>query len=149
MEWIVSFAASWILFVFLVDLKKLKVNIWCGILSILFQMSVDIIYINHGYYKITNPVVPVFGSSLFFMLGPVFVIGILLAQFHPSKKWMRLLYVLLLSIFGDFEEHFLTMRNALVYTNWSFAASAVINLIVMVALSWFAIVILKRGEAVN
>jgi hypothetical protein len=149
MEWIVSFVAAWVLFIFLVDLKKLKVNVWCGILSILLQMAIDIVYIHHGYYKITNPVISVFGSSIFYMFGPVLAIGILLAQFHPSKRWMQILYVIALSVFGDFQEHLLTIRHALVYLNWSFAASAVINLIIMITLSWFTVVVLKRGEAIK
>lgn len=149
MEWIVRFVAVWLLLIFLIDLKKLKVNVWCGFFSIALQIAIDSINIGHEYYKVTNPVISIFGSSLFFMLGPVFVIGVLLAQFHPSKTWMQILYVILLSGIYDFEEYLLIKRHALVYIHWDLLASAIINLLIMITLSWFTIVVLKRGELIK
>lgn len=149
MEWIVRFVAVWLLFILLVDLKRLKTNIFCGLFSIALQTAIDTVYISHGYYKITDPVISIFGSSLFFIIGPVLVIGILLAQFHPTKKWMQLLYVILLSGINDIEELLLIYRKALVYINWDLLASAVINLIIMICLSWFTVLFLKRGEALK
>lgn len=145
MEWIVRFVGVWTLFFLLVDWKELKVNIWCGIFSMFLQTAVDGLYIKHGFYKISDPVIEVFGSSLFFLMGPAFVIAILIAQFQPSKRWAQILYVILLSAVYDFEEFLLLVRKELVYVNWSFITSVIFNLILMMSLSWFAIVVLKRG----
>lgn len=145
MEWVVRFVAIWTIFFFLVDWKELKVNIWCGIFSIALQLSVDTVFIFNGYYNIPNPMISVFGSSLFFILGPVFVVGILISQYQPSKRWAQVLYVILLSLVYDFEEFLLIIRKALIYTNWSLITSIGYNLILMMSLSWFSIVVLKRG----
>ncbi|MCX7749612.1 MAG: hypothetical protein N2645_22370 [Clostridia bacterium] len=147
MEWIVRFTAVWILFFLLIDWKELKVNIWCGLFSIVLQTAVDGIYIANHFYTVTEPIISVFGSSLFFILGPVFVIGVLISQYHPHKRWMQVLYVVLLSGVYDFEEYLLVIRKALVYTNWTYLSSVVFNLLLMMTLSWFSVIVLKRGQS--
>jgi hypothetical protein len=117
MEWVVRFIAIWTIFFFLVDWKELKVNIWCGVFAAILQTLVDAVFIANGYYKIPNPIINIFGSSLFFILGPAFVVAILLSQYQPGKRWMQVLYVILLSFVYDFEEFLLTIRKALIYTN--------------------------------
>ena len=42
MEWVIVFIANWILFFLLVDWKKLKLNIWCGILAVAQQYAEDV-----------------------------------------------------------------------------------------------------------
>jgi hypothetical protein len=86
MERIIRFIAIWIIFFFLVDWKELKINIWCGVFTIVLQMIIDTIFIKNGFYKIEEPIISIWGSSLFFMLGPVFVVAILLSQFQPHKR---------------------------------------------------------------
>jgi hypothetical protein len=145
MEWVIRFVAVWILFFLLVDWKELKINIWCGLFSLVLQTVVDGLYIKHGFYKIEEPIIEVFGSSLFFLLGPVFVIAILIAQFHPSKRWAQIVYVIVLSGVYDFEEFLLLVRKELFYIHWDFVTSIVFNLLLMITLSWFSMVVLKRG----
>lgn len=145
MEWIVRFIAVWILFFLLIDWKELKINIWCGVFSIILQLSMDTVFISNGFYKIGNPIVDILGSSLFFVLGPVFVVAILLSQFQPSKRGFQVIYVILLALIFDLEEYLLTIREEVIYINWNFLSSSIINFILMMSLSWFSIIVLKRG----
>lgn len=149
MEWIVIFIVSWLLFIFLVDLKQIKVNIWSGLLAAILQLSVDTQAMSHKLYKINEPVINVFGSSLFFMLGPVLVIALLLAQFHPEKRWMTVLNVFILSGLYSLQELFLISRESLVYTNWHIIDSITVNTVVMAVLSWFSIIILDKTWGVR
>ncbi|MDQ2085567.1 CBO0543 family protein [Herbivorax sp. ANBcel31] len=146
MEWIIRFTAVWILFLVIIDWKELKINIWSGVFSIVLQIAMDTVFINNGFYKIENPVISIWGSSLFFIIGPVFVIGVLISQYQPSKRWAQILYVFLLAVVYDFEEYLLTIRKELIYTNWNFLSSVIINFILMMSISWFSIVVLKRGR---
>ncbi|WP_035571064.1 hypothetical protein, partial [Halonatronum saccharophilum] len=97
MEWIIVFIKSWILLYLLVDLKRLKVNIWCGVLAVALQIAIDTRAISRGWYHINRKGISILGSSLFFTLGPVLVIGILMAQYHPRKRWLRIVNVFVIS----------------------------------------------------
>jgi hypothetical protein len=79
------------------------------------------------------------------MLGPVFVVAILLSQFQPHKRWLQITYVFIFSGVYDFEEYLLILREKLIYSNWTLLTSIVFNLILMMSLSWLSIVVLKRG----
>ncbi|TYQ17978.1 UNVERIFIED_CONTAM: hypothetical protein Cloal_0373 [Acetivibrio alkalicellulosi] len=146
MEWIIRFTAVWILLLLLIDWSEFKINVWSGVFSIALQIAMDTVFIHNNFYKIENPVISIWGSSLFFIIGPVFVIGVLISQYQPSKRWAQILYVFLLAVVYDFEEYLLTVRNELTYTNWNLTSSIIINFILMMSISWFAIVILKRGR---
>ena len=146
MEWIILFIVSWVLFLLLVKWKELRLNIWGGILAVLYQLFVDTTSISHGLYKINNAVVNLWGSSLLFVFGPVFTVGVLLAQLHPHKRFLRILNVVVLTALYSLQELLLLIRGNVVYTNWSYTSSVFENITVMVALSWFAIVVLNKNK---
>jgi hypothetical protein len=148
MEWIILFITSWIILFFLVDWKRIKVNIWCGITAITLQKLVDYQAINNGWYSISRPIIDIAGSSLLFIVGPVLTIGVLLAQYHPTKKWMIVLNVFVLTALYSAMEYLLMVRGALNYLNWEFSHSVVVNFLAMVLFSWFTMVLLKKkGES--
>ncbi len=146
MEWIILFVVSWILLILLVDLKELKKNIWCGLTAVSMQLMVDTNAMTHKLYSVENPVVHISGSSLLFVLGPVFVIGVLLSQFQPMKRWKAVLYVVVLTALYSIQELFLTIRKVLIYHNWHFVDSLVVNLSAIIVISWVSIVVVKKGS---
>jgi hypothetical protein len=146
MEWIILFLICWILFISLVDLKTLKINIWCGIMAVLLQLSIDSQAITHGFYRINNPVISILGSSGLFVFGPVFTIGVLFAQFHPVNKWMRIINVLVIAGIFSIQELFLISRHVLVYLSWHYIDSITVNICAIIILSWFSIVILYKRK---
>lgn len=146
MDWIILFLASWILFLILVDWRDLKTNIWCGVFAIVLQLSIDTHAMNHNTYDINNPGISILGSSFFFVFGPVFTIGVLIAQFHPSKKWMMIVNILVLTFLYSLEEYFLLLRGNLSYMNWHHVDSIIVNTSAMVALSWFSLVVLNKNR---
>ncbi|MCX7749617.1 MAG: hypothetical protein N2645_22400 [Clostridia bacterium] len=146
MDWIILFLVSWGLFIFLIDWKQLKVNIWSGILAVICQFSIDFQAINHGYYYVKNRVATVWNSSAFFVLGPVLVMGILIAQYYPCKRWAQIGSVFMFAILYSAQEYLLVSRKDVVYINWHYVDSLTVNLGVMIILAWFSIVVLKKGE---
>lgn len=146
MEWSVLFVINWVLFFLLVDWKTLKINIWAGFFTAFIQMFVDSQFISHKLYVIHNPVIDILGSSLFFQAGPVFVIGVMFAQYHPVKKWAVILNVPVVSTIFSIEEYLLVKSNALEYTNWHQIDSIGVNIAAIGLLSWFCIVILGKGK---
>jgi hypothetical protein len=148
MGWLIVFIISWILFVLTVDWKRLKINVWCGLLAVVMQLTVDCIGIKYGLYVILNPIISIFNSSAFFTLGPVFTVGTLLAQYHPLKrKWAVIAYVLAITALYSIQELLLLNLGDLKYLKWSIFDSLVVNIGAMLCLSWFSIVILKkRGD---
>lgn len=145
MEWLIRFIAVWIIFVVLIDWKELKVNIWCGLLSVCLQLAVDSFLISNGFYKIQNPIISIWGSSVFFVFGPVVVVSVLISQFMPEKRWARIVNIIALTTIYSCEELLLVLRKALIYTNWHLVYSIAVNAIIMITLSWFSMVVLKRG----
>lgn len=144
MEWIILFLVSWIILFLLVEWKKFKFNMWCGLLAVAFQFIIDSTAMEHKLYEIKNPILHIMGSSVFFGFGPVFVIGTLLAQYQPAKRWMAVLHVIVLICLYSVEELLLLSRQVLLYTNWHFPDSMFLNLISMTALSWFSLIVLNR-----
>jgi len=144
MEWVILFVASWALFAALVDMSKLKMNIWCGLLAVLAQLYIDFRAMEHKLYSVEKPVAQILGSSVFFTFGPVLVIGVLLAQYHPRKRRMAAVHVLAVSALYSAQELWLLGRNAVLYTEWSFGESVVINVAVIAVLSWFSMAVLGK-----
>lgn len=147
MEWIIVFIINWALFILLINWKELKINIWSGIAAASMQMFIDSQFISLRLYEIHNPVIDILGSSLFFVTGPVFVIGVLFAQYHPVKKWAVILYVPIISALFSIEEYFLLKRGVLEYINWRQIDSIGVNVVAIGLMSWFCINVLekKRG----
>ncbi|HHV29229.1 hypothetical protein [Acetivibrio mesophilus] len=146
MEWIILFAVSWIALFAFAEPRQLKKNIWCGVLALALQLVVDTHAISYGLYSINNPMISIMGSSLFFTAGPVFTIGTLFAQFYPQKRWLRIANIFVFSTLFYFQEILLLLSGNLTYTNWHFTNSIVIDICVMVILSWFSIVVLDKKE---
>ncbi|WP_066502141.1 hypothetical protein [Abyssisolibacter fermentans] len=145
MKYIILFIANWIVFLLLVDFKKLKINVFSSILAILMVFLVDYrnIVLKNLYY-LNDPVIPLFGSSFFFVFGPVFTISILTAQYHPKSNKLIVLYVLVIATLYSLTELLLLKSGALVYVDWSFFDSLLINYPTIIVLSWFYMTVLKR-----
>lgn len=144
MEWIILFLINWIVFLLLVDWKGLKINIWSGLFATVMAIFIDYFNSIQGRYIINRPIIDIMGSSLFFLLGPVFVIGTLLAQYHPKKRLMVVANTFVLFTIYSIVELILVNRGAVEYLGWGFIDSLVINLGVMSTLSWFSIVVLNK-----
>ena len=145
MEWLILAVISWILFLLLVDWSALKRNIWCGLTAVLMQLLVDNTGISHGLYEIHKCKTCIAHSSTLFTFGPVIVVGVLLAQYFPKTRLMRLLNVLVLTTLYTAQEVLLLVRRNVVYTNWHFADSVGVNLAAMIILCWFTLVVMEKG----
>lgn len=146
MEWLIVFIVNWVMLFLLIDWKAIKINVWAGFSATAMQMFVDTQFISHKLYIVHNPIINVMGSSFFFLAGPVFVVGILFAQYHPYKKWAIILHVALISLLYSLEEYFILLRGKLEYINWHSFDSIGINIGAISLLSWICIVILGKGR---
>lgn len=144
MEWVILFCVSWTLFFLLVDWKTLKTNIWCGVVAMVLQMLVDTQAMGHKLYEIKGEFFDIYGSSALFVFGPIFVIGVLLSQFHPTKRSMIIVNVFVLTLLFSLQELCLLTRKSLIYTNWHYSDSIQVNIGAMVLLSWFCIIVIRK-----
>jgi hypothetical protein len=144
MEWIILFIVSWLLFFLMVDWNSLKKNMFCGLFSMLLQLCVDHYFIVLKLYVIKKPIIDLLGTSLFFVCGPIFVVGTLLAQYQPKKKYLRIINLIVLSALFSVQEILLLSRNMLVYLNWHHIESIEINVFAIGLISWFSIVVLEE-----
>jgi hypothetical protein len=149
MEWIILFAASWILFFLLRGWVNFRLNVWCALAALVMQLLIDSVSMQKGMYDIVNPVVIILGSSAFFCFGPVFVIGTLLSRYHPLRPRHVIMNVVLLTALYSLQEYLLLARKALVYQDWYFGESIFINLIAIITLSWFSFFVLGKGGLRN
>lgn len=144
MEWFILFAASWILFFLFIDWRKLKYNILCGAVAIVLQMVFDTNAISHDLYVINRPGISLLGSSLFFIAGPVLVIGILIGQYHPLKKGWRMANVVVFALLYSLQELLLAKTGAVEYHQWHYVDSFIVNISSMIVISWFASIVLEE-----
>ncbi len=148
MEWIIIFIINWILFFVLIEWRLLKKTLWCGVFAMLLQLMVDTQAISHNLYEIRNKNIDLFGSSAFFVFGPVLVIGTLYSQYHPKKWWLRVIHVIIVSSLYSLEEYFINKSGQLVYINWHLFDSIVVNISAMIILSWFTAVVLDKERSI-
>ena len=119
-------------------------------MAVLLQVIIDNHASAHKLYGIVNPVINLMDSSLFFGLGPIFVVGILIAQYHPRKRWMIILnFFVLLGLF-TVQELLLLSSKMLVYYNWHYTDSILLSSMVIAFLSWFSMIVLnKKGRSLK
>lgn len=144
MEWVILFIANWILFFLFIDWKKIKYNIWCGATAMALQLGFDTNAISHDFYVINRPGVEILGSSLFFLLGPVLIIGIFIGQFHPLKKWLRITNVIVFAALYSIQEWLLIARGAVEYHRWDYIDSVLVNISAMIIISWVAVIVIEE-----
>lgn len=144
MEWVILFILNWIVFAILVDWKKLKRNIFAGLFIVVLEIFVDYHYTTLGFYAIHKSVIKCFGSSLLFSLGPVFVMGTLMAQYHPYKRLITIINIIVICILYSIIELVLVSRGVVEYINWNYFASLIINIGAITVQSWFIIVVLGK-----
>lgn len=137
MKWVFCAVISWIVLLLVVDYKRLKVLSFSGFLALIAQLLVDGFAIDEDFYVINDPAIPIFGSSIFFSIGIVFPMGILVAQTTTRmRKWQTLnviAWVFLFTLFEVLAVYFKMM----VHVDWTFSLSVVINVMVMVLITWF------------
>ncbi|WP_202710834.1 hypothetical protein [Sporosalibacterium faouarense] len=144
MPWIVSFILSWILFFLLIDFKQLKTNIWGGIVALILASFVDWGGQKLGLYEFHDLIIPWFGCSAFYKFGPVFVIGILFAQYLPRKKKLQGLNIIVQSILFLCLENLIIRTGTAEYVRWHILASLTADLLAFSSLTWFTIAFLKK-----
>lgn len=146
MDWVILFSVSWSIFIVLKGWKNFKTTVWSGITASALQLMIDTNAMSHHAYKINRAIIPILGSSGFFVLGPVFVIGVLMSKYHPKKRWMRIVNVFVLSALYSSQELLLLATKALEYTDWHFFDSVIVNTAAITILSWFNIVVLNKNH---
>jgi len=146
MAWVITFIFSWILFLFLVDLKTLKFNIFAGILTLALASLVDWGGINLELYAFHNIIIPWAGCSAFYKFGPILTIGILYAQYLPTKRWLQTLNIVVISLAFLSVEWLIIQVGAADYIHWHTLASLLIDLLALTSLTWFTLTFLKKKE---
>lgn len=146
MGWVIVFVISWVLFVILADMKQLKYNVWVGFVAIALQLLVDYGGTSRQFYTIEKPVLRICCSSAFFTFGPVFTVGVLIAQYHPAKRWMRLLNILILASLYTVQEILLLNTGELRYMNWTLYDSVVVNICAMIIFSWVTVCVIRKNR---
>ena len=147
MPWLISFIASWIVFFILVDFKKLKTTIIAGIFTMVFQLYVDHHANIYGLYSITNPIINLLESSLFFTFGIPFTLGVVFVQYLPeTNKWLKILNILVWALLFLFFEVFVINTGVLKHIKWSYFNSFSVNIVIFTILTWLGETFLTQSE---
>lgn len=103
--WLFSFLVSLVLVILLMDLQRLKTNVYGGILSALFMqaeniISTDLELLEYSFVPLNMPDIYLFSNELnVFLTGIAFNMGILIARFHPRKTGYQLLHAFIWALF--------------------------------------------------
>ncbi|PAB59925.1 hypothetical protein [Anaeromicrobium sediminis] len=144
MSWIILFIISWIIFFIAVDFKMLKYTIWSGLLAACMEFLIDMLFIGHNLFKTINNLFEIKGVPIIFTFSAPLAMGILMSQYYPKRKLYRILNVFVLSILFYSVEYILLLKGDLIYMNWSFAESLVIDILAIITISWFNLVVLNK-----
>ena len=146
MVWVIVFIASWILFFLLARNNHSKLAYVAGIIAVFFQLLIDVNANYIGLYHIHDSPITFMGSSVFFTLGPVFVMGVLFVQYMPRNKWLQVAHIVIfVSLFMIFEV-IVEWIGVLEYVHWNHLGSLSVDINVFMALSWFACIFVHRYQ---
>ncbi|MCL6459177.1 MAG: hypothetical protein K6T85_14320 [Gorillibacterium sp.] len=137
MKWIFCSIICWIVLLAIIDKKRAKRLFICGFLALTAQLLVDGFAIDEDFYVINDPAIPIFGSSLFFSIGVVLPMGVLVAQcttrIRKYQVYNIVAWVVLFTLFEILAVHFKMMKHV----DWTYSLSVIVNTMVMVMLTWF------------
>ncbi len=149
MPWVISFVISWIVFLSFVDTKRIKYTIYGGIITIFMATVVDWAGQQLNLYEFSDNVIVWAGNSLFYILGPVFTMGVLFFQFLQRDRILQTGNVVVFSLAYLAVESLIISANVARYINWHYLASFFVDILVFTTLSFFGEIILDRVEGGN
>ncbi|AQS58745.1 hypothetical protein [Desulforamulus ferrireducens] len=138
MPWVVTAIVSWILLYLLVDVQQLKRTIFGGFFAVALASLVDWGGQQLHLYEFRDIIIPWANCSAFYMLGPVFVIGVLFSQFLPRDRALQVINIVVISLLYLAMEFLILQTGAAVYLNWHLLASLTVDLAAMTSLTWVA-----------
>ncbi len=138
MPWVITAIVSWILFYFMVDVQQLRRTIFGGIFTVALGSLVDWGGQYLSLYQFNDLIIPWAGCSIFYIFGPVFVIGVLFTQYLPRKGSLQVINILLISLLYLAMEALILQTGAADYLNWHILASFIVDLVAITSLTWLA-----------
>jgi hypothetical protein len=138
MRWFICSLICWLVLLLVVDRQRIRNILPAGLIAMFAQLAIDTVAIRANLYKILEPGIPIFGSSLFFTMGIAFPMGVLFVQTTPYKASYQLInitaWALLLTLFEGLALRF----GMLKHLRWQLLLSLEVNLLVMFMLTWYA-----------
>ncbi|MDR9786681.1 MAG: hypothetical protein RJR37_05375 [Peptococcaceae bacterium MAG4] len=141
MPWIITFVTSWMLFILLIDKSKLRA-MFGGFTASFMATLTD--YAGRNWFDLYNfydVVIPWGGCSFFYIFGIIFTMGTLFSQFYPTRKWLKIMHVLVFSLLFLGAETLLIEVGVASYVNWNVWASLFVNILAISTLGWMSMVI--------
>ncbi|MBC8079644.1 MAG: hypothetical protein H7X86_04820 [Gorillibacterium sp.] len=138
MKWIFCSILCWTILILVIDRKRFKKLFFSGLLAMTAQVLFDGLAIRQELYQIVDPVISIFGSSLFFSVGVVLPMGILVAQFTTRSRKYQVLNIIAWTFLFTLFEYLSVYFNMMKHIHWSMQLSIVFNTMIMVVLTWFA-----------
>jgi hypothetical protein len=135
-KWFISFIVGWVVLFLLIDWKELHVNIWGGVTACLLQLVHDTEQDWINNYHIYYPGIWLLKSSFFFTFGIVFTMGIIIFQYLPRNKVLKITYILVFSFGFLFFEYLMVIYGTLKYIHYNYWISITDDILVMSTLAW-------------
>lgn len=137
-----TFIISLLLLLLLIDLKKLHINIYGGIIAALYKvlhnvLAYDLNLWKHHKVNLYLPDSIFFSDSMnVFIIGIAFTMGILFLQYLPQNLSLQFLHAFLWTSFYVLLKYLCVKYNILTYMNFRLYMSSHI-LIFLLSLAWF------------
>lgn len=145
MGWVIAFILNWILFLICIDWERLWPNIVGGIWAAIIQIMADKIFIGLNLYAVKEGILSIWeAGSIFFTLGPAFVIGTLMVQHLPKNRWVRLLNIFIWVGFFMLFEQVMLAFGYLEHRHWNSLYSFLVDIMALISISWVGENFVKR-----
>ncbi|MCC7570932.1 hypothetical protein KO465_06340 [Candidatus Micrarchaeota archaeon] len=136
MPWVITFVASWLIFLLLIDKNNLR-TMAGGFTAVFLAALTDYCGVNWFHlYSFNDVVIPWGCCSYFYIFGVIFTMGALFTQFYPRKRWLKIMHVFVLSLLFLSLETLLTEVGVATYINWNAWASLFVNILALSTLGW-------------
>lgn len=138
LPWLISGVISWIVLIIFADFRQFNKTVFGGLFAAVLATVVDWLGQSLNLYQFNDLIIPWAGSSVFYIFGTVFVVGVLFTQYLPKSKVLQLFNIIVVSTLFLLFELVLLETPAAVRVNWNSLGSFLINIGALTALTYFA-----------
>lgn len=151
--WLFAFLIGLILFLLLVDRCNLARNLWAGFTCMVFQLRIDMVQEKLNYFHYLRVYegltkLMVFSNSVnIFLLGTVFMMGILFVQLLPKNYFLQLIHASVWLILFRLMHQFAEQNNMIEFIYWKVWKYFYIIPAQMLPLAWLKNILDERKKS--
>lgn len=144
MAWIIFCLLIWTAAIIIIPKRQWQ-RLWpAGIVAIIVMYLLDTTLVGLQAYSFKGSPINLQGVPLFYFASAM-PLGIILVNFGPQKRWVKVVYLLLIDALFLTAELIMNITGNFSYLNWSPDKSLLLNLLGFIVIIWISELIIIKN----